>query len=56
MLGIVNTLIGPVSQILDKVVTDQDERARLAHEIATMADRQAHEVALAQIEVNKAEA
>ena len=56
MLGIVNTLIGPVSQILDKVVTDQDEKARLSFEIATMADRQAHEVALAQIEVNKAEA
>ena len=56
MLGIANLLIGPVSELLDKVVTDQDERARLAHEIATMADKQAHEIALAQIEVNKAEA
>lgn len=56
MLGIINTLIGPVSEILDKVVVDQDERARLSFEIASLADRQAHEVALAQIEVNKAEA
>jgi hypothetical protein len=56
MLGIANLLIGPVSELLDKVVTDQDERARLAHEIATMADKQAHEIALAQIELNKTEA
>lgn len=56
MLGIIGTLVGPISDLLDKVVVDQDERARLAHEIATLADRQAHEVALAQIEVNKAEA
>lgn len=56
MLGIVNTLIGPVSELLDKVVVDQDEKARLAYEISTLAERQAHEVALAQIDVNKAEA
>ena len=56
MLGIVNTLIGPVTELLDKVVVDQDEKARLAYEISTLAERQAHEVALAQIDVNKAEA
>ena len=49
-------LIGPVSTLLDKFIPDADERARLAHEIATMAEKQAHELALAQIEVNKAEA
>lgn len=49
-------LIGPVSGLLDKFIPDADERAKLAHEIATMAERQAHEIALAQIEVNKAEA
>jgi hypothetical protein len=49
-------LIGPISTLLDKVIPDAGERARLAHEIATMAERQAHEVALAQIEVNKEEA
>jgi hypothetical protein len=56
MLGILNTLVGPVAEILDKVVVDQDEKNRLAFEIATLADRQAHEVALAQIQVNQAEA
>jgi hypothetical protein len=49
-------LIGPVSGLLDKFIPDADEKAKLAHEIATMAERQAHEIALAQIEVNKAEA
>jgi hypothetical protein len=49
-------LIAPVTGLLDKFVPDADERARLAHEIATMAEKQAHELALAQIEVNKAEA
>ena len=49
-------LIGPVSGLLDKFIPDADEKAKLAHEIATMAEKQAHELALAQIEVNKAEA
>lgn len=49
-------LIGPVTGLLDKFVEDKDQKARLAHEIATMAEKQAHQLALAQIEVNKAEA
>ncbi len=49
-------LIGPVTGLLDKFITDSDQKAALAHEIATMAERQAHEIALSQIEVNKAEA
>jgi len=49
-------LIGPVTSLLDKFIPDADERAKLAHEIATMAERQAHEIAMAQIEVNKSEA
>ena len=49
-------LIGPVTGLLDKVIEDKDQKAKLAHEIATMAERQAHESAMAQIEVNKAEA
>lgn len=50
------SILDPISNLLDKVVPDADERAKLAHEIATMAERHAHELALAQIEVNKAEA
>ena len=51
-----NLLIGPVTELLGKVIPDKAEAARLAHEISTMAEKQAHEIALAQIEVNKAEA
>jgi hypothetical protein len=49
-------LIGPVTGLLDKVIEDKDQKAKLAHEIATMAEKQAHEAAMAQVEVNKAEA
>tara|TARA_A100000172_G_scaffold27954_1_gene16457 strand:+ start:6043 stop:6450 length:408 start_codon:yes stop_codon:yes gene_type:complete len=56
MLGIISSLVGPVSDILDKVVTDKDLKEKLSHDIATMAERHAHEVVKAQIEVNKTEA
>ena len=49
-------LIEPVTGLLDKFVEDKDQKAQLAHELATMADRHAQDLALAQIEVNKAEA
>ena len=49
-------LVAPVANLLDQFVEDKDQKARLAHEIATMAERHAQESALAQIEVNKAEA
>ena len=49
-------LIGPISTLLDKIIPDADERSRLAHEIATLAERQAHEIAKAQIAVNQEEA
>lgn len=48
--------IGPVSGILDKFIEDKDQKAKLAHEISTMAEKHAQQIALAQIEVNKAEA
>jgi len=50
------TLIGPVTGLLDKFIEDKDQKARLAHEIATMAEKHGHEAAMAQVEVNKAEA
>ena len=49
-------LVTPIAKLLDKVIPDADERSRLAHEIATLAERQAHEIAKAQIAVNKEEA
>tara|TARA_B110000908_G_scaffold170201_1_gene229070 strand:- start:65 stop:460 length:396 start_codon:yes stop_codon:yes gene_type:complete len=49
-------LIGPVTGLLDKFVEDKDQKAALAHEIATMSDRHAQELARGQLEINKAEA
>mgnify|MGYP003142842486 CR=1 FL=1 len=55
-MSIVSALIGPVSGLLSKVITDKDQAAKLAHEIATMSDRHAQEALLAQLEINRAEA
>ena len=55
-MSLISTLTGPVLGLLDKFVEDKDQKAKLAHELATMADRLAHEQQLAQIAVNKEEA
>ena len=52
----IDKLIQPVAGILDKVIEDKDQKAKLAHEIATMSERIANEQVLAQLEINKAEA
>jgi len=52
----IQALIGPVSSLLDKFIEDKDQKAQLAHDLATMAERHAHELAKGQLEVNKAEA
>ena len=54
--NMIQALIGPVTGLLDKFIEDKDQKALLAHELATLADKQANSIALAQIEVNKAEA
>jgi len=46
MLDLLGKLVDPVSNILDKVVEDKDQKAKLAHEIATMAERHAQELGL----------
>ena len=56
VMGILGSLIGPATQLLDKVIEDKDQKAALAHEIATMAERHAQELAKGQLEVNKVEA
>ena len=55
-MSLLNALVGPVTGLLDKVVEDKDQRARLAHDIATMSEKHAQDLALAQIKVNAAEA
>ncbi|MDB4507482.1 holin family protein [bacterium] len=49
-------LIGPVSSLLEKFIPDKDLRSKLSHEIATMAEKNAHEQIKAQLEINKTEA
>tara|TARA_R100000734_G_C3291129_1_gene82940 strand:+ start:278 stop:667 length:390 start_codon:yes stop_codon:yes gene_type:complete len=55
-MSLLSNLIKPVGDILDKVIPDQDLRRKLSHEIATMAEKQSHEVIMAQLEVLKADA
>ena len=49
-------LIAPVTGLLDKFIEDKDAKNALAHEISTMAERHALELAKGQLEVNKVEA
>jgi hypothetical protein len=52
----IDKLIGPVTNLLDKFIEDKDQKALLAHEVATMAENHAQKVALAQIELNTQDA
>ena len=56
MSAILSSLVGPVTGLLDKFIEDKDQKNALAHEIATMSEKHAQELALAQIKVNAAEA
>ena len=49
-------LIGPVTGLLGKFIQDKDQQAKLAHEIAIMAEKYAHEANMAQVGVNEVEA
>ncbi len=51
-----SALIAPVAAILDKFIPDADTKQKLAFEISTLAEKQAHEIALAQIAVNQEDA
>ena len=55
-MSIISTLIGPVSGLLDKFIPDAGEKMAIAHELSTMAERHAQELAKGQLEVNKVEA
>ena len=55
-MNILSALIGPATDLAGKFIQDKDAAAKMAHELATLADKQAQQAMLAQIEVNKAEA
>jgi len=52
----IDKLIEPVTKILDKFIPDADTKQQIAHELATMSEKHIHEIAKAQISVNKEEA
>ena len=55
-MSILGSLLEPATKLLDKVIEDKDQKNALSHEIATMAERHAQELAQGQLEVNKVEA
>ena len=55
-MSILTSLIGPATELLDKVIADKDEKNRIAFELSTMTERHAQELAKGQLEINKAEA
>jgi len=55
-VSIFESLISPISTIIDKFVPDADVRQKLAFDIATLADNHAQELSLAQIKLNTEDA
>lgn len=51
----IDKLIGPVTGLLDKFIEDKDQKAKLAHDLATMADEHAQELAKGQLAINLSE-
>lgn len=57
MLGnLLGSLVGPVASIIEKAVPDKDLAAKLAHEVAVLAEKQAHEASMAQAQANAEQA
>ena len=52
----IQALIGPATELIGKFVEDKDKKNELAHEIATMAERPAQELAKGQLAINAEEA
>ena len=52
----IQSLVDSATHLLDKFIPDADTKQKIAHELATMAEKHAQSIALAQIELNTAEA
>ena len=52
----IEKLIGPITGLLDKFIEDKDQKNALAHEIATMSQKYAQEIAKGQMAINQVEA
>ena len=49
-------LIAPATKLIGKFIEDKDQKNKLAHDLATMAEKHAQELSKGQIEVNKEQA
>lgn len=56
MIDLLGKLVDPVSNILDKVIEDKDQKAKLAHEIATMAEKNHQAIVMQQLKILQADA
>lgn len=56
MNPIFGALIDPIASLIGKVIPDKDKAAKIAYDIATLAEKNTHEQVLAQLEVAKIEA
>ena len=54
--SLLSTLVEPITGLISEFVVDKDKSAEIAYRISTLAATQAHEQALGQLEVNRAEA
>ena len=52
----IDTFVNSATKLLDKFIPDADTKQKIAHEIATMSQKHAQELAKGQLEVNKTEA
>ena len=55
-MSIVGQLIGPVTGLLEKLIPDKDQAAKLAFEVSTMSEKHSQKLALEQIEILKLDA
>lgn len=51
----IDDLLESATTLVGKFIPDRTKQIELAHEVATLANKQTHEIAKAQIEVNKIE-
>ena len=53
---VIQALIGPATKLLGKFIEDKDQKNKLAHDLATLATRHAHDLAKGQIAANAEQA
>ena len=52
----IQSLVDSATHLLDKFIPDADTKQKIAHELATMSEKHAQEIALAQIKLNTEDA